>query len=250
MNLDLNGKVALVTGSSRGIGRAIAERLITEGCRVVMNGRGEAALVGAVRGRDGVRGIAGDVTDIDDCRRLVARALDVFGGLDILVCNVGSGASVRPGQETVAEWRRVFDLNLFAATNMVDAGAAAVRAASGSVLCISSICGQEVLGAPVTYSAAKSALNSFVRGIARPFGADGVNVNAVAPGNILFEGSVWSRKLAEDAAAVDAMLDGEVALKRFGQPEEIADLAAFLVSPRAAFITGEIIVADGGQVRS
>lgn len=250
MDLELRGKVALVTGSSHGIGRAIAERLIDEGCRVVMNGRNEAELTAAVRGRDTVRGIAADVTVMDDCRRLVAETLIAFGRLNILVCNVGSGASVPPGRESAAEWRRVVDLNLFAATNMVEAAGDAVRAAAGHILCISSICGQETLGAPVAYSAAKAALNSFVRGIARPFGTNGVNVNAIAPGNVLFEDSVWDRKLREDSGAVEAMLEREVALKRLGRPEEIANLAAFLVSPCAAFITGEVVVADGGQVRS
>jgi 3-oxoacyl-[acyl-carrier protein] reductase len=247
MDLGLRGKAALVTGSSRGIGHAIALRLAAEGCRVVMNGRDEAGLAAAVY--DGAVGIAADVTDMDDCRRLLEETVEALGGLDILVCNVGSGASVPPGRETAEEWRRVMEVNLFAATNMVEAAGDAMHASRGSLLFVSSICGQEALGAPVTYSAAKSALNSFVRGIARPFGAHGVNVNAVAPGNILFEGSVWARKIAEDNDAVEAMLDREVALKRLGRPEEIADLAAFLVSPRAAFISGEIVVVDGGQVR-
>ena len=247
MDLGLQGKAALVTGSSRGIGQSIALRLAAEGCRVVMNGRDEVALSAAAR--DSIIGIVADVTVIDDCYRLLEKTTKALGGLDILVCNVGSGASVPPGRETAEEWRRVIEANLFAATNMVEAAADAIRASRGSLLFVSSICGQEVLGAPVTYSAAKSALNSFVRGIARPFGAAGVNVNAVAPGNIMFEGSVWARKVAEDSEAVEAMLDSEVALKRLGAPEEVSDLAAFLVSPRAAFITGEIVVVDGGQVR-
>jgi len=247
MDLDLQGKTALVTGSSRGIGYAIALRLVAEGCRVVMNSRNQATLSAVVC--DGAIGIAADVTNIDDCHRLLEKTTEALGGLDILICNVGSGDSVPPGFETTEEWRRVIEINLYAATNIVEATADAIRASRGSMLFVSSICGQEALGAPVTYSAAKSALNSFVRGIARPFGAAGVNVNAVAPGNIMFEGSVWARKIIEDSDAVEAMLDSEVALKRLGAPEEIADLAAFLVSPRAAFITGEIVVVDGGQVR-
>jgi 3-oxoacyl-[acyl-carrier protein] reductase len=101
----------------------------------------------------------------------------------------------------------------------------------------------------VTYSAAKAALNATVRGLARPLAADGIRINAVAPGNILFEGGIWARKLAESKSAVDDMLAREVAMRRLGKPEEIADLVAFLGSPRAAFITGTVMVADGGQLR-
>jgi len=102
----------------------------------------------------------------------------------------------------------------------------------------------------VTYSAAKAALNSYVRGISRPYAAKGIRINAVAPGNLLYGGSVWEQKLAEDATAVQAMLDREVAQRRLGTPEEIADWVIFLSSPRASFATGEIFIVDGGQVRS
>jgi 3-oxoacyl-[acyl-carrier protein] reductase len=102
----------------------------------------------------------------------------------------------------------------------------------------------------VTYSAAKAALNATVRGLARPLALEGIRVNAVAPGNILFEGGTWARRIAEDRSAVDEMLAREVSLRRMGKPEEIADVVAFLASPRAAFVTGTVVVADGGQLRS
>ncbi len=169
----------------------------------------------------------------------------------MLVCNVGSGASVCPGEEAFDEWQRVFALNLWSATNMVEAARAALAASRGAIVCVSSICGMEVVpDAPVTYSAAKAALNAYVRGIARPLGKLGVRITAVAPGNILFEGSVWSRQLTEDANAVHAMLERDVALASLGTPAEVADLVAWLASPRAGFATGGVYVLDGGQVRS
>jgi NAD(P)-dependent dehydrogenase (short-subunit alcohol dehydrogenase family) len=174
-----------------------------------------------------------------------------MGGLDILVCNVGGGRSVPPGEETYAEWQRIFALNLWSTTNTVEAAHEALSVSKGVIVCVSSICGLEVIpGAPVTYSAAKAALHAYVRGIARPLGKLGIRINAIAPGNILFNGSVWSRKLQENSAAVDRMLARNVALARLGAPQEVAELVAYLASPRSGFASGAVWALDGGQVHS
>lgn len=251
VRLQLEGKSVLVTGSSKGIGRAIAEAFLAEGAEVAFNGRdaGELERVVAVQTGGRAVDIAGDVSKPEQAQEVVGRVLQVFGKLDVLVCNVGSGRSVPPGAESDAEWQRVFELNLWSTTNMVEASRQALVVSKGAVVCISSICGQEVVpGAPVTYSVAKAALNAYVRGIARPLGKDGVRINAIAPGNILFDGSVWQRKLNEDAAAVGKMLARDVALAKLGAPQDVANLALWLASPAASFCTGSIFVADGGQV--
>lgn len=251
MQLELAGKMALVTGSSRGIGRAIAEVLHREGCRVALNGRNVDDLVSAAADLPGAVAVSGDVTRPDEARRIVAEAIAALGRIDIVVCNAGSGRSVSPGDETHDEWQRVFALNLWSATNIVEAARQALAASRGVIVCVSSICGIEVVpDAPVTYSAAKAALNAYVRGIARPLGRQGVRINAVAPGNILFDGSVWSRKLSEDAGAVQAMLERDVALARLGTPRDVAELVAYLASPRSGFATGGVWTLDGGQVHA
>ena len=251
MQLDLVGKSALVTGSSRGLGFAIAQMLHAEGCRVALNGLKALNLNKAVAKLSGSVGIVGDVTAPTEAKYVIDETLKNFGRLDILVCNVGSGRSVQPGDETCDEWQRVFALNLWSTTNTVAAAREALSMTKGVVVCISSICGLEIiLGAPVTYSVAKAALNAYVRGIARPLGKQGVRINAVAPGNIIFDGSVWARKLLEEKAAVEDMLVKDVALGRLGTPTDVANLVAYLASSRSDFATGSIWTLDGGQVHA
>jgi 3-oxoacyl-[acyl-carrier protein] reductase len=251
MHLDLTGKVVLVTGSSKGIGWSIAETLSKEGCLVALNGRDEANLRIATNQLAGAVGFAGDVTQPNKTKQIVNNVLTTFGRLDILICNVGSGRSVPPGNETADEWQRVFAINLWSTTNAVEAAWDALVSSKGVIVCISSICGSEVIpDAPVTYSAAKAALHAYVRGIARPLGKQGVRINAVAPGNILFDDSVWSKKMAEDAASVQAMLANTVSLGNFGTPADVAQLVAFLASPRSRFASGSVWTLDGGQIHS
>jgi 3-oxoacyl-[acyl-carrier protein] reductase len=251
MQLKLNGKTALVTGSSRGIGLAIAQTLHAEGCQVVMNSRNVDDLTSVAAGLPGAIAVAGDMTNSDESQRVISEAVARLGHLDILVCNVGGGRSVAPGQETAREWQRVFALNLWSTTNAIESARTSLAASRGAVVCVSSICGLEVIaGAPVTYSAAKAALHAYVRGIARPLGLQGVRINAVAPGNILFDGSVWSRNLAEDVVSVQNMLRNDVALSKLGTPQDVANVVAYLASPVSGFATGAIWTLDGGQVRA
>lgn len=251
MQFDLVGKTALVTGSSRGIGWAIAQTLHAEGCRVALNARSAADLAAASARLPGSISVVGDVTRPTDAQQIVAEVLRSFGGLDILVCNVGSGSSVSPGNETFDEWQRVFALNIWSTTNSVEAARNALVANKGVIICISSICGLEVIpGAPVTYSAAKAALHAYVRGISRPLGRQGVRINAIASGNIVFGGSVWSRKLAENEVTVQAMLENDVPLRRFGVPTDVANLVAYVASPLSGFTTGSVWTLDGGQARA
>jgi 3-oxoacyl-[acyl-carrier protein] reductase len=253
MDLGLRDRVVLVTGASRGIGLGIAHTLAAEGCWIALNARNTEGLTAAQNGIAAEASLhAADVRSEAGAGALVADVVRRWGRLDAVVCNVGSGASVPPGQESEAEWRRVLDLNLLATTSTIAAARPELAKGHGdrAIVCISSICGLAALGAPVTYSAAKAALNATVRGLARPLALEGIRINAVAPGNILFEGGTWAHKLHQSPETVADMLARDVALRRFGTIEEIANIAAFLVSPRASFVTGTVVVADGGQLRA
>ena len=216
-----------------------------------LNGRSAAEVLSVADELTQAVAVVGDVTKPEEACRIVKEATEKIGGLDILICNVGSGSSVPPGEEIYEEWQRMFALNLWSTTNIVEAARNTLVASKGAIVCISSICGLEVVpGAPVTYSAAKAALHAYVRGIARPLGKQGVRINAVALGNVLFEGSVWSRKLQENAKSVQAMLNRDVSLSRLGTPQDVAELVAYLASPRSKFANGAIWTLDGGQVHS
>jgi 3-oxoacyl-[acyl-carrier protein] reductase len=254
MDLALRGQTALVSGASRGIGLGIAQAFAAEGVRMALAARGAEAFgkaAASLGAADTPVTIAADMTDETEIRRAFARAEDALGGLDIVVANVGSGASVAGHEVTRAEWERVMTLNFFGAASLASVAAQHLGArGKGSLIFVSSIAGLEAVGAPAPYAAAKAALQGLVKSYARTLGPIGVRVNAVAPGNIWFDGGVWDGRLKADRAGVEAMLAREVPLRRLGAPREVADVVAFLASDRASFITGATIVVDGGQTRT
>jgi 3-oxoacyl-[acyl-carrier protein] reductase len=258
MDLGLSNQVVFVAGSSRGIGKAIAAALLAEGASVVLTGRDEASLHAAQTELTNpdtfhrILALAGDLADSATIAHALVQTRERFGCIDHLIANLGTGSGKPGWDQPEEEWQRLFELNFFASARLAQAVLPHLLANpdGGSILFISSICAVEATPAPLPYSAAKAALVNYSKNLARQLGPKKIRVNTIAPGNIYFPGGSWERHLNHRREAVESMLQAEVPLQRFGTPEEIASLAAYLCSSQAAFATGGCYVMDGGQTRS
>ncbi|HLG57731.1 MAG TPA: SDR family oxidoreductase [Vicinamibacterales bacterium] len=257
MDLGLFDKVAIVTGSSRGLGLASAKALAAEGCRVAICARTDAPLQQAAAevaamagGRDRVLTVTADLTRADDVQALVHRTVETFGGIDVLVNNVGLGRGAGLLDTTDAEWQEAFDQTLLPA---VRASRLAVphmmRRGGGSIIIIASVFGREA-GGRMTYNAIKAAEISLAKSLAQQLASSNIRVNSVSPGSILFEGGSWWKRQQESPAAIADFIRRELPFGRFGKPEEVGDVVAFLASSRASWISGTSVVVDGCQSRA
>ena len=254
MDLQLNNRVAFVAGSSKGIGRAIACTLLREGCRVCVSGRDSSVLNEAtqhLRSRFGDKVLAtpGDLTDPRAVQDAFSTVNRMWGGPHILVVNLGSGRGTPGYMQDEDEWQRLFNLNFFGSVRLAQTAIRYFQPHGGSILFMSSIVGVEATTAPLPYSAAKAALINYSKNLSRAVAHLNIRVNCIAPGNVLFPGGSWERHLNERREEVERMISREVPQNRFGTPEEIAEFAAYLVSPKADFATGGCYIIDGGQTR-
>ena len=254
MDLGLKGKVALVTGASRGIGNRIALSLAGEGVDLCICARHQDDLKAAAEQIEargvGVEAVVADVTRLEDAEGVVARARERFGGLDILVNNVG-GAVWTPFVEiSDEEWLNAINLSFFSAVRLSRAALPLMEErGGGSIVNISSIWGRET-GGSISYNAAKAAMISMTANLALEAAEKKIRVNSVAPGSVIFPGGGWERRQKADPEAMAAFVAANIPSGRFGTPEEVADVVTFLASERASWVTGACLNVDGGQSKS
>ena len=261
MDLGLEGRGALVGGSSSGLGLAIATRLAAEGARVAVNGRDRqrseraAALIRPGPGGEAVA-LSADVSDPAQAAALVAAAHERFGRLDILVCNAGGPPATTFAEAPADAWQKALDLNLLSTVHLCRAAVPLMRARRwGRIVCLTSFAALEPLPGLILSTTARAGVIGFAKCLADEVARDGICVTTLCPGYFRTERVVDLAKAraAREGTTVEAIQSrqiGSIPLGRMGEPEELADVVAFLASERAAYITGAVVTVDGGYLRS
>ena len=256
MDLGLAGKVAVVTGGSRGLGFFSARALAAEGARLAICARGEDGLAAAAEmlraeGAD-VLTVACDIGEAEGAESLIKAVRDRYGGVDVLVNNVGGNRRGRFEETTDQDWLDIIELNVLSGFRTARAAIPMMRArGGGSIVFVSSVFGREKGGPGLSiYNTTKSALISAAGIMALELASDRIRVNCVAPGSIRFEGGSWDKRVKADPDGMRAFVRANLPLGRFGRADEVGDVVAFLSSRRAGLITGACVAVDGAQGRS
>ncbi|WP_050183105.1 SDR family NAD(P)-dependent oxidoreductase [Domibacillus robiginosus] len=250
MDLQLKGKHILITGGSKGIGRAIARALIEEGANVSIAARGVEALEQTKEELGGsVSSFQADLLKANEREALIRSFIEQHGTIDVLINNAGGSNGGKAAETDMDSFYEAMELNYFSAVHLSKLAVEEMKKKqSGAIINITSVFGRES-GGKVTYNNAKAALISFTKSLADEVIQDGIRVNSVAPGSILHESGNWKKRLEENPEKINAFVQNEIPAGRFGTAEEVANVVAFLASEKASWLVGTSINVDGGQSR-
>ncbi|WP_096439683.1 SDR family NAD(P)-dependent oxidoreductase [Alteribacter populi] len=250
MDLELKGKKVLVTGGSKGIGKGIAKTFLDEGAIVAIAASTQQSLKSAKEDLGEVATFQADLKNEVDRKNLFNAFIEEFGTIDILINNVGGSSGGKTMETSLEQFKDAMDLNYLSAVHFSQLAVPYMReSSSGSIINISSVFGRESGGKP-TYNSAKAAMISFTKSLADEVAKDGIRVNGVAPGSILHPTGNWQRRLEEDPDKINAFVKSEIPAGRFGNVKEVANVVAFLASPKANWVVGATLNVDGGQSRA
>lgn len=250
MDLQLQGKNILITGGSKGIGKAIAKVFVSEGANVSIAARNSANLHEANVELGGKISIfQTDITNAAEREKLIQSFIEQNGAIDVLVNNAGGSNGGKATETAMDLFYEAMELNYFSAVHLSKLAVEHMKKSSGgSIINITSIFGRES-GGKITYNNAKSALISYTKSLADEVVSYGIRVNSIAPGSILHESGNWKKRLEENPDKIKEFVKNEIPAGRFGTPEEIANAVAFLASDKASWIVGACLNVDGGQSR-
>ena len=252
MQLNIEDRQVVILGGTGAVGLAIAEGFLVEGANVCLIGRNNHKLNESYKylsdkyENQFINIIAGDASIEGGAEKIYSKIVEQDLFPDILVTNIGNGSIPNKPIDEINIFKDSFNVNFLSNYKIIQLLSDCLMSKSATITMISSIAGLEVIGAPTAYSIAKNGIIALNKNLAKKMGPD-VRVNVVSPGNIMFDGSVWQKKVKENPLMVKELIENNVALKRFAKPEEIADAVVFLSSDRASFITGSSLIVDGGQ---
>ena len=252
MQLNIEDRQVVILGGTGAVGLAIAEGFLVEGANVCLIGRNKHKLNESYKylsdkyENQFINIISGDASIEGGAEKIYSKIVEQDLFPDILVTNIGNGSIPNKPIDEINIFKDSFNVNFLSNYKIIQLLSDCLMSKSAAITMISSIAGLEVIGAPTAYSIAKNGIIALNKNLAKKMGPD-VRVNVVSPGNIMFDGSVWQKKVKENPLIVKELIENNVALKRFAKPEEIADAVVFLSSERASFITGSSLIVDGGQ---
>lgn len=240
-------KNIFISASSSGIGYHLAKKYKSIGYNVIINGKNLSKLKKASESLGQCKYFLGDLTDKKTIKTIVRGIKKKYKYVDVLICNLGNSDFKKNNNN----FEHAFKYNFFSATNLIDYSRTILKKDISKIICISSICGLEYIdGAPVGYSIAKSALNSYVKLISNELAKKNITINGIVPGNIIFKGSTWDLKIKKNPKKIKMYIKNNVPINNFGSPSDIFETCRMISENSGKFITGSLFKLDGGQTKS